>query len=228
MTGKTRLDDFDYEILPDMPKNRKYFFDERAFQFVDSPETAYWLGFLMADGGVSRNCLSLNLGGKDKEHLKKFQGFLGSNHNIYYRPKKEKTNESYGITVCSKKLITDLSQYGIISQKTGKEQIKNIPHEFIRDWILGFFDGDGSISLVKGSPVFSLASSSIGLLEHIQRILMEQCDLNRTKLGKVGQQKTRVLSYGGRKSVRRIYEFLYEQGLCSMYHLARKRDKFLD
>lgn len=33
---------------------KKHFFDRRHFKVVDTPEKAYWLGFITADGSIGR------------------------------------------------------------------------------------------------------------------------------------------------------------------------------
>ena len=66
--------------------NRRYTvqFDRRKFQFIDTEEKAYWLGFITADGynNQDRGFLSIKLGVIDKEHLQKFLNFMNSNSEI--------------------------------------------------------------------------------------------------------------------------------------------------
>lgn len=59
-----------------------YFFD--AFKAIDTPEKAYWLGFLYADGAVikDRNVIELTLTKKDVSHIKRFRSFLKTNAPI--------------------------------------------------------------------------------------------------------------------------------------------------
>src|SRR6266700_2743516 len=59
---------------------------EDAFDII-TPESARWMGFLFADGCLPRHkegqqSLAVNLGAKDRGHLKKMRQFLGSNHAI--------------------------------------------------------------------------------------------------------------------------------------------------
>lgn len=58
--------------------------DVLAFE-RDNPESRYWLGFLIADGSISRNTLSLSLTIGDMPHLLAFRDFLKSDHPIRHR-----------------------------------------------------------------------------------------------------------------------------------------------
>ena len=42
-------------------------------------------------------------------------------------------------------MCLDLEKYGIIENKTWNMLIKNIPKEYYYSFLLGYFDGDGSI-----------------------------------------------------------------------------------
>ncbi len=58
--------------------NRKHFYNETIFETIDSPEKAYWLGFILADGYVNeeRCFMNIKLNDKDEEHLIKFIKFI--------------------------------------------------------------------------------------------------------------------------------------------------------
>ena len=50
----------------------------------DSSDKFYWIGFITADGNISKNFLSLaiQLKGEDREHLEKFKKFICSDAPI--------------------------------------------------------------------------------------------------------------------------------------------------
>ena len=58
----------------------RYKYNRDFFEVIDTPEKAYWLGFLYADGSVSskRNDVEISLKGFDIEHLYKFKKFVKS------------------------------------------------------------------------------------------------------------------------------------------------------
>jgi hypothetical protein len=151
----------------------KYSINESIFKIIDSHEKAYWLGFLYADGNIYKNKLQLRLGKKDFEHLKSFKNFLESNHTIY------QDKNCYGIQIRCPKIVSDLLSLGIKPNKTQLVEYpteKQVPKEYISSFILGYFDGDGSISIRSNNSTYVI--NIIGtqhLLKGIQKVLLEFC-----------------------------------------------------
>lgn len=58
--------------------------DKRFFKTIDTEEKAYWLGFLYADGSVSKDlkAVTLELNIKDIDHIRKFKRAINSTHKI--------------------------------------------------------------------------------------------------------------------------------------------------
>ena len=54
-------------------------YNRHVFDTIDTPEKAYWLGFIVADGylNIDRRMLRIKLGNIDKSHLIKYIEFLG-------------------------------------------------------------------------------------------------------------------------------------------------------
>ena len=62
----------------------KYFFNEKYFDTINS-ESAYWLGFLYADGYLTKdNIIGIKLKKDDCAHLQSFLNAIHSNHPINY------------------------------------------------------------------------------------------------------------------------------------------------
>lgn len=55
---------------------RKYPLNESIFQVIDDEATAYWLGFLAADGYIYKDALSLRIASTEIEHIQKFRGWI--------------------------------------------------------------------------------------------------------------------------------------------------------
>jgi hypothetical protein len=105
----------------------------------ESNEAYYWLGFLMADGHFSKNGqIQINLSEKDLQHLIKFSKF------VKYRKVLSKPN-----LYVSDNRVTPLlcEKYGLVNNKTyNPPNIDNINGDKLFSLIIGFIDGDGSIS----------------------------------------------------------------------------------
>ena len=134
---------------------RKHNFNQHYFENIDTQNKAYILGFLMADGCITKtnkdthynNRLFINLSIKDKCVLEFINKELEYNFKITeYIPKKTySTNPMVKMSINSKLMCLDLSKYGIVNNKTGKEILPNLSNEMKRHFIRGFFDGDGAV-----------------------------------------------------------------------------------
>lgn len=160
------------EIRTGLGGYRKYSLNQDTFSDAENnPEAAYWVGFLMADGYVNEKFMytALFLSETDVDHVEKFRDFLGTNKPVSIRERivregsYKNSKNSASLSVNSSKIVMDLVRYGVIQNKTGREEAKlleNNPH-FWR----GMIDGDGYISFQKnssiGSPYLSLTGSKI-------------------------------------------------------------------
>lgn len=125
--------------------------NEMAFDVL-TPDAAYWIGFLMADGSVTDgNTIALVLSEKDTSHLEKFKQFLGASNKIvtgiinrYSTNCKESRGARFAVR--SKNLCKVLNKYGVTQNKSAtaraSEQIAGN-----RDFWRGVVDGDGYIAL---------------------------------------------------------------------------------
>ena len=196
-----------------------YTHNAEYFNTLDSPDKAYWVGFLLADGGVYKGQLWLNLSKKDRVQLENFRKSITSSHPI-----KEKTTHVM-FYIRSKLFVDSLTQYGITERKTFSTKLpKQIPEPYMKDFIRGYFDGDGCITYNKkrNTKVFSL-TGTFELLDAIQNILVTKLKLPKNKLQV--QKNSFTLAYGGNHQVTKIFEYLYNNSsLC----LERKRNRFIE
>lgn len=139
----------------------------RYFQEINTNTKAYYLGFIAADGCIqqitsSSMGLSITLNIKDKMILDKLKEEIGCEHRIYTFSRPQTFNPNVisnfcRFQLCNKELVEDIQKYGITKRKslTIGNIIKNIPKEHRKSFILGYFDGDGSVILGKGQMLFS-------------------------------------------------------------------------
>ena len=128
---------------------RKYTLNHDFFEIIDTEEKAYWLGFVFADGYMSkpdgsRYILEIGLSLVDENHIKKFLNSIESNYHMWR--KKNAGNGAAVVHICSKKMYQDLESHGCCNKKSLKPlKPTGIPKELINHFIRGYFDGNGSL-----------------------------------------------------------------------------------
>lgn len=138
---------------------RLYTLNENYFENIDTEDKAYWLGFIYADGfitkrkkGMGQNVLGITL--HEKEPLELFCSHIQTNKPVrkYYHKSefsKEDTVE-YKIAIISNKVVSDIEKWGVVERKTFElSTIPNISGDLIPHFIRGYFDGDGSVFINK-------------------------------------------------------------------------------
>jgi len=125
--------------------NRKHRFDEDFFSVINSERKAYWLGFLITDGCVTRDgMIGISLSAKDADVLWKMKKDLQARTARVNRYKMGK--HSYvSLRLHSKKMVGDLARQGVVPRKSLISAFPTIPPHLERHFIRGCWDGDGSI-----------------------------------------------------------------------------------
>lgn len=141
--------------------NYKYYTNHDYFEHL-TEESAYWLGFIFADGCVrpELNMMVLQISIKDQEHLRLFHSKIGGSLKI-----NPSSPDMITLNVCSKKLIQDLLSYGCTPAKSLTLKFPSIPEEVVPHFIRGYIDGDGCIykydqNLKRGKP--KIAFNALG------------------------------------------------------------------
>ncbi len=119
------------------------------FEVIDCAEKAYVLGLLAADGCIDRTTFRLFL--KDHELVDRAHGMLDTRVVI-----KSTRYGTRGFVVGSRRMVADLARHGVVPRKSlTHEWPTTVPPEWLWVYVLGYFDGDGSINIVrthKGGP----------------------------------------------------------------------------
>ena len=94
--------------------------------------------------------------------MEKFRQFLEIEKPIKYVKKtcKDKSFGAYDISVSNKRMVRDLSYYGIIPNKSHKNInfLENIPESYRLYFIFGLLDGDGSIINGNNRSIFFMGN----------------------------------------------------------------------
>ena len=185
----------------------------------------YLLGFFYADASISKYSLTISLSIKDKIFLDKIANIFGLVTKEYNSKIKEKIYKSIRLIIYGKSNLNIWKGLGLEQNKTLKTTTSNIfdniPLQFKRDFIRGFFDGDGSIFKLKNqnSHFFSITSTNFNLLKSIKDFLQSyNVTLN------LKQEKTVFrLTKKGNKSLELLYNILYYE---DCFKLDRKYQIF--
>lgn len=123
----------------------------------ESNLSAYWLGFLLADGYFSQNNrMSLSLAAIDKEHVIKFAKFVKSKASLAKTG--PKSQDQYKVSIMDNYNVLKIKQkYDISHNKTHippkLEIFENMSDNFFLSFLIGFIDGDGAIAHRNITPV---------------------------------------------------------------------------
>jgi intein-encoded DNA endonuclease-like protein len=207
---------------------RTYSIDETFFEVIDSEVKSYVLGFIAADGFVDevRNSLKISLNIKDVDVLEKIKTSLSSEHPIRHFIKDGKYNH-VSIDMCSKKIVGDLKKFNLHRGKsltmTG-QVINHVPPQYVRDFLRGYFDGDGCIHYghrYSSGVKFNL--TVVGTKDFLEKTFSEYCYTNCKifKYSSCNMYGWRVSSKG---KVDNCLEYLYKD---SVIHLDRKYNQYL-
>lgn len=205
---------------------RKYYVKDEYFAQQNS-KMAYFLGFLMADGNISKtnNRIQVCLSELDSEFLNLFYNEIGGAPIAHYTVKGG-TQEICRWECISRKIKDDLISFDVIPQKTGFAKIPTkLKKEFYPDFIRGYFDGDGSIWIEKktGAVGFGMVSHNIEILEQIVDYFEEQ-GIPRVNIRTDNRCNINYCFKYRKKASEKIYQLLYYDNEC--FRMKRKFDKF--
>lgn len=216
------------------PKNKQFIHSDYFKTFTE--ESCYILGFLAADGYVSpqRNRVSIRLSERDIDRLEFIRDEICPNRKLTYN---NKTNhQGSHLQFDCKTIKQDLELLGF---KDLKKDISNIfeklPQDYHRDFIRGFFDGDGCISYFKRKRVinnrtyssveqkFSFTNNDEQVLRSIQNIIDVGHLYDHNKWGKYF-----TLESGKYSDVKKLYHYMYDSVNNPRTIMKRKQEKFQD
>lgn len=225
--------------------NCKTAFNENSnkdyFSKINSPDKAYWLGLICADGWLDKrdSAVGLQLKSTDSELVKKFaktfnvKCLLFSSINSYLKNgvKVKYRLETARAMVYSRKIFSDLNKIGISPRKTFTDMsvvFNFIPQKYYRDFIRGYFDGDGSIFKTGKNNRYKKGYcggfSIVGqkrILEKIRDIIYNNSDVSFSKIYR--HKMIFSLFWRGDKNSISLFNYLYKNATL---FLKRKHSLF--
>lgn len=181
-----------------------------------SPDVAYILGFIVADGNVRDGAVRIIISKIDIDVLHYIKEITKCRSNI-----SNYKNDMVGLDFNSKLLSKYLTEIGIPPRKTGKEIIPiGLPDELVSHFVRGVFDGDGWIVYNK-TPICGICSSNFEFLYSMRRHIGEY-------IGDISTQKTttnKPFYHWNMRGTNAFYfrDFIYTD---ATFCLPRKRQVF--
>lgn len=193
--------------------SRDYNLNESVFDEI-TEESAYWVGFLMADGCISKMNngnpqVKLTLGRKDRDHLSKFKDFLETNHPIYDRNYNVKKSI---FCITSEKISDKLNDFGIIPNKAKIAKVNKLQNN--RHFWRGVIDGDGSVGIYN-----QVRTKLVGAKPLVKQFKDFVTSFSNTEAGIIKYNGSYCYQVGG-KYASEIVKNLYKD---SNIHLDRKK-----
>lgn len=124
------------------------------------PTTAYWSGFIMADGTINARKqttqLSIHIHEKDIDHIRKFATALQlSKKELHFNPPNK-----YGIRLNRLQLAAQMFKWGVVPNKSYTFIEPRVSGDVLVDYLRGWADGDAYISMRCHKERFRLTGNS--------------------------------------------------------------------
>ena len=217
-------------------KNRT--FNDEYFQEIITPNQAYWLGFIYADGWITQNSvgrsyeLGIELCRIDEQQLIDFNNELGGVHNITYghyekvicENDKISVTDTACIRIYSKQIVEDLIRHKVLKNKTLKPDYPIVNDNLFLDFLRGYIDGDGCIYVnqdkISASQVH-ITSSHSEVLNYIK----DKLSLYEIKSYVYKEKENKYRLYINYKNAIKLLDMIYYGS--NVQKLDRKYQKYL-
>jgi len=219
--------------------------DESLFSRWSRP-MAYLLGYIFTDGSLTskgKYSQAVTISSVDREHLKKLAVLLGAGVLIGTHKQSKKGFSGsqdrfiHDLVFTRPRMVVDLRRLGLTERKSLTLEFPDVPEEYLRDFIRGCWDGDGSIYVGGKGGRQLVAKIGMGSRKFITGIRDRLMPLSLGKLiiyvrepdrKRGGKNPHYVLVIHGRYAVK-FCEWLYADTPDALY-LTRKRlvyEKFM-
>jgi hypothetical protein len=197
-------------------------FNHDFFENIDLPEKAYFFGWMMSDGNVFKNRVSLKI--TDLEIVEKFKKYLSFEGNIYsYKTKKK---DIHVVLLSSNKMSSDLKKIGCVERKTFLASFPDLRKDLLPFFIRGYFEGDGCVRIRKHNNQAGVSFvGNEAVLLGIKEELEASCSVN-FYVRRSAKKKYIEISCDGNRQVNRIRGFMYKDSQLGDLFLGRKLDIF--
>ena len=213
----------------------RYQVNEKFFT-VWSHQMVYVLGYLYADGSMEDASYLrgkyVRVSSTDKDTILMIKKLLESKHTIVEsNPRKGK--KQYLLRIGNTALYDSLTKIGLYPNKSLTISMPHVPDEFFSDFVRGYFDGDGCVSLYRTKGVHNqeiinkltiiFTSGSFDFLQQLCNTLHTRLNLRQQKVYR--GDRSFQLRFATEDSVK-LFEFLFARCIQDQYYLQRKFEIF--
>lgn len=216
---------------------RKYKLNEKYFDCIDTPNKAYVLGLMCADGcNFPPKCTAcISLQESDINLLEQIRNELNSDQPIRIIDQSNRhsdNNYSYNnmctLNMYSTHICKSLEKLGVVRNKSLILEFPTISNELYSHFVRGYFDGDGSlyqyIKNEKNKSIRITFTSTEKFCEKLKEILENElgiyCGIYDASCH---NGITKVVSISGSASVK-VLDWMYKD---AELYLQRKYDRYL-
>lgn len=214
--------------------NKIYDVDKEYFSIIDTPNKAYVLGFIYADGAVMEdaNCLQISLQERDYDILEKIKSELCYTGQIKYSDYNNKKNKNwspvYRLSISSKDIVRDLVKHGVVQNKSLVLSFPKIDESLYSHFIRGYFDGDGCLFLKNEKNKIDQVSiaSTESFCKSVYKILIDNSVIYGGGVYESAAKNgiTKLVRFGGEYQVKNFCDWIYNE--ASIY-LDRKYNCYI-
>lgn len=221
----SHLQKSDVKVRSGASRQKKYDCDDEYFSCIDKPNKSYWLEFISADGyvrsGDHKNVLGIGLSPKDEEHLKKFRDDISASYPI----KEYESSETSVLEISSKQICDDLSDYGIVPNKTEFLAPVDLPKNLQIHYWRGMVDGDGWVGFYENRHGYEKAymglSGTRQVVERFSTFVSSFTGHNRSLRKRDGNWSIEFSSEITKKILKKLYKSCGRK-LNRKYKLVKK------
>lgn len=196
--------------------------NENAFDIL-TPDVAYWVGYFSAGGNcTTENKVRLVSTPENEDLLISFRNFIGAEtvqiRNFLYKGKYNQCS----IDVRSDKLCESLDLYALRRSKDLiVPQLRLLKDEFVRDFVRGYFDADGSCFYDGQNKqwLFAEITGYLPMITVLRETLIKYGVIDGTK--KITRNGKIYRLRFPKEAAKKLFRFIYNGK--SGYALGRKR-----
>ena len=188
------------------------------------PEMAYVLGLIFADGHLEDahylRGKYLRISSSDIEILEKVRAVLASEHKIVKiapklasgcgknKDKKYLCRTKYLLRIGDHKIYNSLVKLGVTPKKSLTLKFPTVPVKYMRDFVRGYFDGDGSVFIddKKKRLLVVFCCGSYGYLENLSESLAKLAQVKKQRV--IKGNRSFQIKYSTLEAIK-LYKFMY-------------------